>query len=124
MIPQRGSETFTSIIGHIDGRLNLLYNTEILTKEITRPDDFVDKNVELGMGHRALMGLCMMSSKLAYENENVVKNLVNHHWKVYIILHLRLYYSYFLDQLLQVTFAFSKTQMHFVDFYNCWNGKN
>ncbi|WMV57387.1 hypothetical protein MTR67_050772 [Solanum verrucosum] len=38
------------------------------------------------------MDLCMMSSKLAYQNENVVKDVVNHHWK-----------------------------MHFVDFYNCWN---
>ncbi|KAM7471927.1 hypothetical protein LguiA_010110 [Lonicera macranthoides] len=33
-----------------------------------------------------------MASKLAYENANVVRNVVNQHWK-----------------------------MHFVDFYNCWN---
>lgn len=88
MIPQRGTETFISIIGHIDERIKLLYNTEILTKEISG----LDKNVQLGMGHRALMDLCIMSSKLAYENENVVKDVVNHHWKVYIILQLRLYY--------------------------------
>ncbi|CAN4095171.1 unnamed protein product [Withania somnifera] len=91
VIPQRGTETFISVIGHIDGRINLLHKTEILTKEIIQPADFIHKNV-LGMGHRALMDLCMMSSKLAYENENVVRNAVNHHWK-----------------------------MHFVDFYNCWN---
>ncbi|PHT60892.1 hypothetical protein T459_35258 [Capsicum annuum] len=90
VIPQRGTETFISSIGHIDGRINL-YKTESLTKEFTQPD-FIDKNLQLGMGHRALMDLYMMSSKLAYENENVVKNVVNHHWK-----------------------------MHFVDFYNCWN---
>ncbi|XP_055826103.1 triacylglycerol lipase OBL1-like, partial [Solanum dulcamara] len=88
VIPQRGTETFISIIGHIDGRINLLYDTEILTKEISG----LDKNVQLGMGHIALMDLCIMSSKLAYENENVIKDVVNHHWK-----------------------------MHFVDFYNCWN---
>ncbi|KAJ8539346.1 hypothetical protein K7X08_013598 [Anisodus acutangulus] len=85
VLPKRGTETFISSIGHVDGRTNL-YKAEILTKEIDRPD-FV-----LGMGHRALMDLCMMASKLAYENENVVRNVVNHHWK-----------------------------MHFVDFYNCWN---
>ncbi|PHT32326.1 hypothetical protein CQW23_28663 [Capsicum baccatum] len=90
VIPQRGTETFISSIGHIDGRINL-YKTESLTKEFTQPD-FIDKNLQPGMGHRSLMDLYMMSSKLAYENENVVKNVVNHHWK-----------------------------MHFVDFYNCWN---
>ncbi|CAA0808781.1 alpha/beta-Hydrolases superfamily protein [Striga hermonthica] len=36
--------------------------------------------------------MCMMASKLAYENDKVVKNIVDLHWK-----------------------------MHFVDFYNCWN---
>ncbi|XP_060172969.1 triacylglycerol lipase OBL1 [Lycium barbarum] len=90
VIPQRGSETFISSIGHVDGRINL-YKNAILTKEIARPD-LGDKNMQLGMGHRALMDLCMMSSKLAYENENVLRDVVNHHWK-----------------------------MHFVDFYNCWN---
>ncbi|MCE3215680.1 Triacylglycerol lipase obl1 [Datura stramonium] len=58
--------------------LGLLYN--ILHEEIARPD-FMDKSGQLGMGHRALMDLCMMSSKLAYENENVVRDVVNHHWK-------------------------------------------
>ncbi|XP_009608475.1 triacylglycerol lipase OBL1-like isoform X1 [Nicotiana tomentosiformis] len=81
IIPQRGSETFISSIGHVDGRINL-YKTEILTKEIDQPD----------FGHRPLMDLCMMASKLAYENEKVVRDVVNLHWK-----------------------------MHFVDFYNCWN---
>ncbi|TYH53349.1 hypothetical protein ES332_D09G094600v1 [Gossypium tomentosum] len=38
------------------------------------------------------MDLCMMASKLAYENAQVVKNVVVHHWK-----------------------------MHFVDFYNGWD---
>ncbi|KAL3351852.1 hypothetical protein AABB24_020103, partial [Solanum stoloniferum] len=89
VIPQRGTANFISIIGHIDGRINLLYNTEILTKEIAQSDSFIKKNEQRD---RALMDLCMMSSKLAYQNENVVKDVVNHHWK-----------------------------MHFVDFYNCWN---
>ncbi|KAH9713945.1 triacylglycerol lipase OBL1 [Citrus sinensis] len=44
--------------------------------------------------NRILMDLCIMASKLAYENAEVVRNVVVDHWK-----------------------------MHFVDFYNCWNGK-
>ncbi|XP_060206050.1 triacylglycerol lipase OBL1 [Lycium barbarum] len=90
VMPKRGSETFISAIGHLDGRINL-YKSEKLTKEIGEPD-FWQKNVQLGIGHRALMDLCMMASKLAYENAKVVQNVVNLHWK-----------------------------MHFVDFFNCWN---
>ncbi|GFQ08136.1 lipase [Phtheirospermum japonicum] len=74
-MPERGSETFISAIGHLDGRLDLF-------KEISH----------IEMGNRALMDICMMASKLAYENDKVVKNVVDLHWK-----------------------------MHFVAFYNCWN---
>ncbi|TMW92437.1 hypothetical protein EJD97_013030 [Solanum chilense] len=92
VIPQRGTANFISIIGYIDGRTKLPYNAEILTKESCRVNSSVEKNEQLGMRHRDLMDLCMMSSKLVYENENVVRDVVNHQWK-----------------------------MHFVDFYNCWN---
>lgn len=81
MIPQRGTANFISIIGHIDGRIKLPYNTEILTKESSR---LIEKNEQLGMRHRDLMDLCMMSSKLVYENEIFVEDVVNHQWKVYI----------------------------------------
>nr|GMD40721.1 uncharacterized protein LOC109187493 [Ipomoea batatas] len=53
---------------------------------------FWKMNVPLELGNRAHMDLCMVVSKLAYENENVIRNAVNLHWR-----------------------------MHFVDFYNCWN---
>ncbi|KAL8263846.1 hypothetical protein R6Q59_021976 [Mikania micrantha] len=75
VIPKRGSATFISSIGHIDGRINL-----------------DQEAIELEPRNKSLMDLCMMASKLAYENATVVKNVVNLHWK-----------------------------MHFVDFYNCWN---
>ncbi|CAN4085090.1 unnamed protein product [Withania somnifera] len=87
VMPQRGSEMFISTIGHLDERINL-YKSETLIEEIGEPD-FWQKN---GIGHTALMDLCMMASKLAYENAKVVQNIVDIHWK-----------------------------MHFVDFYNCWN---
>lgn len=83
VVPHRGSETFISTIGHLDGRMELYKTKNIL--------DYAswEKGV---MGSRALMDLCIMASKLAYENASVVRNVVLHHWK-----------------------------MHFVDFYNCWN---
>ncbi|KAL3652363.1 hypothetical protein CASFOL_002044 [Castilleja foliolosa] len=74
-MPKRGSETFISAIGHLDGRIDLF-------REITHTE----------MGNRALMDICVMASKLAYENDKVVKNVIDLHWK-----------------------------MHFVAFYNCWN---
>ncbi|XP_021886818.1 uncharacterized protein LOC110806317 [Carica papaya] len=82
VIPERDTETFISTIGHIDGRIDL-YRAKKLT------DNSASK---VEMGNRELMDLCIMSSKLAYENAKVVENVVRLHWK-----------------------------MHFVDFYNCWN---
>ncbi|KAJ0983739.1 hypothetical protein J5N97_002095 [Dioscorea zingiberensis] len=83
-VPRRGSETFMSVIGHLDTRVDLYKGEEEELQPKTRSP--------LEIGSKALMDLCMMASKLAYENANVVKNIVVHHWK-----------------------------MHFVDFYNCWD---
>ncbi|CAL1376263.1 unnamed protein product [Linum trigynum] len=92
VVPERGSATFISTIGHLDGRIDL-YN-----KGSPAPDDH-DQLVQLlggqdssGEPNRALMDLCVMASKLAYENAKVVQTIVSRHWK-----------------------------MHFVDFFNCWN---
>lgn len=69
VIPERGSESFVSMIGHLDGRIDL-YNA----------GDYGDLVFELG--NRGLMDLCIMASKLAYENARVVRNVVVQHWKV------------------------------------------
>nr|GMD93492.1 pentatricopeptide repeat-containing protein At4g14850-like isoform X2 [Ipomoea batatas] len=36
-------------------------------------------------GNRALMDPCMVASKLAYENENVIRNVVNLHWGMHSV---------------------------------------
>ncbi|TYG48943.1 hypothetical protein ES288_D10G055600v1 [Gossypium darwinii] len=90
VIPKRGTETFISTIGHLDERMDL-YQAKNLVGDLhnSTPGEEI-KNVELD--DRATMDLCMMASKLAYENAEVVRNVVVHHWK-----------------------------MHFVDFYDCWD---
>ncbi|XP_051119090.1 triacylglycerol lipase OBL1 isoform X2 [Andrographis paniculata] len=87
VMPKRGSETFISAIGHLDSRIDLFD-----VKTLSTQPEFEDKKWQLELGSRALMDLCMMASKLAYENAKVVRNVVDLHWK-----------------------------MHFVGFYNCWN---
>ncbi|XP_038902329.1 triacylglycerol lipase OBL1 isoform X3 [Benincasa hispida] len=90
VVPRRGTETFMSIVGLLDGRIDLL-NEEKMLKGITV---FVSEERSFGleMENRNLVDLCVMASKLSYENEKVIQNIVLHHWK-----------------------------MHFVGFYNCWN---
>eukprot|EP01018_Ginkgo_biloba_P040529 Gb_06717 [translate_table: standard] len=66
-----------------------LFKTLLQTLKDVPP---VYANVEAGS--RFCADLCIMASKLIYENENVVKNTVTNNWK-----------------------------MHFVDFFNFWNEK-
>nr|XP_043618098.1 triacylglycerol lipase OBL1 [Erigeron canadensis] len=74
VLPERGSATFISTIGHIDGRINLNF-----------VDDVQNIGHLLEAGNRALMDLSMMASKLAYENPIVITNVVNLHWKMHFI---------------------------------------
>ncbi|OVA16054.1 Lipase [Macleaya cordata] len=93
--PQRNSETYISAIGHLDGRIDLYKLQKPPNSSSTtcnHDDGGNDQNNNFELGNRILMDLCMMASKLAYENSKVVRNIVLHHWK-----------------------------MHFVEFYNCWN---
>ncbi|KAL8170645.1 hypothetical protein V2J09_022449 [Rumex salicifolius] len=84
-VPQRDTKTFISSIGHLDGRIDLL--------KMSHLDGEDDGNCALlEHGSKALMDLCILASKLAYENVHLVNDVVVNHWK-----------------------------MHFVDFYNCWN---
>lgn len=90
VVPRRGTETFISTVGLLDGRMDLLNGEKMLNGTT----DFVseERGFGLEMGNRNLVDLCVMASKLSYENEKVIQNIVLRHWK-----------------------------MHFVGFYNCWN---
>ncbi|KAJ6427210.1 hypothetical protein OIU84_022747 [Salix udensis] len=90
VIPQRDTDTFISNIGHLDGRIDL-YRAGNLLEQIYHSGS-AEETITEEKWNRAHMDLCIMASKLAYENAEVVQSIVVHHWK-----------------------------MHFVDFYNCWN---
>ncbi|KAJ1698281.1 hypothetical protein LUZ63_006793 [Rhynchospora breviuscula] len=78
VMPERGSSSYLSFIGHIDPRLDL--------------HNFQSQSALRELEGKALMDLCIMASKLAYENANVIQDVVTNRWK-----------------------------MHFVEFYCCWN---
>ncbi|XP_066347985.1 triacylglycerol lipase OBL1-like [Miscanthus floridulus] len=71
--PDRSSPTYRSVMGLIDRRVDL-------DRSIKPTDSRFDA------------ALCVMASKLAYENEKFIRDVVTSHW-----------------------------QMEFVRFYNCWN---
>ncbi|OEL24373.1 hypothetical protein BAE44_0014608 [Dichanthelium oligosanthes] len=71
--PDKSSPTYRSVTGLIDRRVDL-------DRSIKPTDDRFDA------------ALCVMASKLAYENEAFIRNVVTSHW-----------------------------QMEFVRFYDCWN---
>eukprot|EP01018_Ginkgo_biloba_P008006 Gb_19035 [translate_table: standard] len=83
-IPKRDTETFISAIGHLDGRLDL--------EKVELSEAVNGKGSNVEVGSRYLADVCVMASKLAYENELVIRNAVTERWK-----------------------------MHFVEFFNCWN---
>ncbi|KAL4290780.1 hypothetical protein GQ457_14G007750 [Hibiscus cannabinus] len=90
VIPKRGTETFISTAGHIDPRMDLYQGKKLVEDLHDCASGEGIANVEFD--NRAMMDLCMMASKLAYENPMVVRNVVVNRWK-----------------------------MHFVDFYDCWD---
>ncbi|XP_021761850.1 uncharacterized protein LOC110726688 isoform X1 [Chenopodium quinoa] len=85
VIPERGTTTFISSIGHLDGRIDL-------NKTDYFGEGSSSSNSKIEIENKSLMDLCVMASKLAYENASVVKEVVVNHWK-----------------------------MHFVEFYDGWN---
>lgn len=83
MVPQRGSETFISTIGHIDGRIDL-YKGKSEGDVDFNGSVSEETRLRVELGNRALMDLCIMASKLAYENAKVIRNVVVYHWKASI----------------------------------------
>ncbi|XWS18750.1 hypothetical protein CRYUN_Cryun32bG0071700 [Craigia yunnanensis] len=79
VIPKRGTETFISTIGQLDERIDLYQGKKLIEELHNSASGEGIRKVELD--DRATMDLCMMASKLAYENAEVVRNVVVHHWK-------------------------------------------
>ncbi|KAJ1698566.1 hypothetical protein LUZ63_007078 [Rhynchospora breviuscula] len=87
-VPERDSEKYLSVVGYLDRRIELhKFYTESNREEIRKPGE-----LPLQMEGEVMMDLCIMASKIVYENANVVQSIVNQNWK-----------------------------MHFVEFYDFWN---
>ncbi|KAH7546981.1 hypothetical protein FEM48_Zijuj01G0258700 [Ziziphus jujuba var. spinosa] len=76
VVPQRGSETFISTIGHIDGRIDL-YKGKSEGDVDFNGSVSEETRLRVELGNRALMDLCIMASKLAYENAKVIRNVMH-----------------------------------------------
>lgn len=74
-MPRGDSVTFVSAIGHLDRRVDLFQGAN-LRRAI---ENFSESGIQIDS--KPVMDLCMMASKLAYENEHVVKRVIDHHWK-------------------------------------------
>ncbi|KAK8480479.1 hypothetical protein V6N13_126927 [Hibiscus sabdariffa] len=76
VIPKRGSGSYISIFGQMDKRVDL-YKAKKLVGELHESQGIA----QLEFSVPETMDLCMMASKLAYENAQVIENVVLHHWK-------------------------------------------
>lgn len=84
--PQRNSETFISAIGHLDlrmdldkGEINALDHHHGVNGDYNGGTDLIH------VGSRYLADICIMASKLAYENELVIRNVVANRWKMHFV---------------------------------------
>lgn len=119
VVPEIGSDTFIGIIGQLDRRMDLYRRGNIIHTSTAGGGNCID------FESKAVMDLCMMASKLAYENENVVRSVISDHWEVYILSSNR-YTSDIIPtgpRLSETEFYIFILQMHFDEFYNCWDGE-
>jgi hypothetical protein len=92
--PLPDDDKYASCIGHMDPRTKLFLDTSPEGKAKSKQADPVIFPDE-SVGSRRTADVCVMAAKLAYENPVFVERVVTKEWK-----------------------------MHFVKFFNCWNGTN
>ncbi|WCJ39266.1 Triacylglycerol lipase OBL1 [Euphorbia peplus] len=79
-IPKRDTVDFKCITGHMDKRIEL-YKTTIVAEKV---DNYIASNaanVKADHGNRYLMDICVVASKVAYENPKFIQNVVDNIWK-------------------------------------------
>ncbi|KAI3830611.1 hypothetical protein MKX03_016443 [Papaver bracteatum] len=91
VIPNKDSAEYRSILGHIDGRLDLYNKTSFSSHAKCIPNQVRGSAADNTTNEIDPLDLSMMSAKISYENAAYVKNAVTN-WK-----------------------------MHFVGFYDFWN---
>ena len=94
VILKTGADSYSSVIGHLDPRCELYVDTSEAGKAESTRADTLVFPDE-DIGSRRTADVCVMAAKLSYENPAVVQRVVEQCWN-----------------------------MHFVKFFNCWNGEN
>ncbi|KAI3914301.1 hypothetical protein MKW92_037379 [Papaver armeniacum] len=92
VIPNKKSAEYRSILGHIDGRLDLYNKASFSSHVKCIPNQVRGSAADNTTNEIDPLDLSIMSAKVSYENAAYVKNAVTNYWK-----------------------------MHFVGFYDCWN---
>ena len=92
--PHKDSENYLSLVGLIDTRSTLYVDASAAGKANSTQAD-THTFPDENVGSRYTADVCVMAAKFCYESKATAKKLVNEGMK-----------------------------MHFVDFYNCWNGKS
>ncbi|CAK9860162.1 unnamed protein product [Sphagnum jensenii] len=91
VFPKEGESNYHTLIWQLDPRTKLYTDTSASAKAHSTKTDTDSFPVE-GTGSRRTLDITIMASKLVYENQEVVKKVVEQDWN-----------------------------MHFVGFYTCWN---
>ncbi|KAH9300027.1 hypothetical protein KI387_011610, partial [Taxus chinensis] len=78
IIPKRGTEGFLSVVGHVEGRLDL-YNSG--------PH-------EVDPGDRFFADISVMASTLIYENELVIRKRVSENWRMHFVEYFEFWNDY------------------------------
>ncbi|EFJ05964.1 hypothetical protein SELMODRAFT_186412 [Selaginella moellendorffii] len=77
IIPDEDSDSYWSVIGFLDPR------TDLLVHQLE--DQVASHFVSDPPGSKLMADVCMMASKLAYENSKIIRKIITNEWKMHVV---------------------------------------